>query len=116
MKVKVLDVDGKFRDNPDFPVAVVRDQRDESTNEFVGGLIIDPVLNYSVYNNLFGRIMTLVEATTDASKLKPVKDLFTKELASWNSDVYNSARELSNGGNSSRNLYSRHSPVVPAED
>lgn len=74
----------------DFPVAVIWCQETENTKDFV----VDPIFNTRVYNNLFGRIMSLVEATTDAYKLEPVKDLFRKELSRWSSDVYDSAREI----------------------
>lgn len=102
---KVLDIDGQFRESPDFPVAVVRDPNEgEHTGE---GRVIDPVFNSSVTRNLFGRIMTLVEATTDQHKLKAVKDLFARELGDWESEVYSSVREIADGGNSSSNLYVR---------
>lgn len=102
---KVLDIDGEFRENPDFPVAVVRDRYEgEKSGE---GKIVDPIFNRHVTNNLFGRVMTLVEATCEQSKLKAVKDLFAKELGEWESDVYSSARELAEGGDSSSNLYRR---------
>lgn len=89
---KVLDIDGEFRETPDFPVAVVREPY--ADEQFGEGQIVDPVFNSHVTRNLYGRIMTLVEATTETHKLKAVKDLFSKELMSWESDVYQSAREL----------------------
>lgn len=102
---KVLDIDGQFRESPDFPIAVVRNPiENENTGE---GRVIDPVFNSSITRNLFGRIMTLVEATTDQHKLKAVKDLFARELGDWESEVYSSAREIADGGNSSSNLYIR---------
>lgn len=107
---KILDIDGEFRDCPDFPVAVVRPQVE---SEFAAsGEIVDPVFNSAVYNNLFGRLMTLLEATCETHKLKPVKDLFGKELINWYEDVFASARELvPHVGQSStpptKNLYTR---------
>lgn len=89
--VKVLDCDGEFRENPDFPIAVVRES---DPGELP---IVDPVFNIDVTGNLYGRIMTLVEATCEPHKLKAVKDLFSKELMSWENDVYSSARDLAQG-------------------
>lgn len=107
---KVLDIDGQYRENPDFPVAVVSDfiDKDEVDKDEVDFQIVDPVFNSSVTRNLYGRIMTIVEATTDAQKLKAVKDVFSKELRAWESDVYSSAREIAKGGDSSSNLYTKH--------
>lgn len=108
---KVLDIDGKFRETPDFPIAVVREQEltDVPSGSTSEGMIVDPVLNSSVTKNLYGRIMTLVEATTDTSKLKAVKDLFSKELLSWQNDVYSSARQLAQGNDfvDPSNIYTR---------
>lgn len=102
---KVLDISGKISETPDFPVAVVREMR---TTEVTGeGAIVDPVFDFHITRNLFGRVMTLVEATCDIHKLKAVKDLFAKELSAWEEDVYTSARELAEGGNSSNNLYTK---------
>lgn len=104
---KVLDISGTFSDTPDFPVAIVREPiKGEKTGE---GKIIDPVFDWHITRNLFGRIMTLVEATADQHKLKAVKDLFAKELSAWEGDVYASVRELAEGGNSSANLYTKDS-------
>lgn len=104
---KVLDISGTFSNTPDFPVAVVREpyEGEEST----GGNIVDPVFDFHISRNLFGRIMTLVEATCEQHKLKAVKDLFAKELGAWENDVYTSARELAGGGNSGANLYTKDS-------
>ena len=89
---KILDIDGEFRETPDSPVAVVREAHDEG--KIGEGTIVDPIFNSNVARNLYGRMMTLVEATTDQNKLKAVKDLFAKELGAWENDVYTSAREL----------------------
>lgn len=105
---KVLDISGTFSDTPDFPVAVVR--LPEGDDGIAGeGKVVDPVFDWHVTRNLFGRVMTLVEATTDMHKLEAVKDLFAKELRSWENDVYSSAHELADGGNSSTNLYTKSS-------
>src|SRR5690606_26705201 len=104
---KVLDIDGKYRDTPDFPVAVVREPvSDGPTGE---GMVVDPVFNQHVTRNLYGRIMTLVEATSDQHKLKAVKDLFSKELMAWENDVYRSARQLAQGQEFTdpKNIYTR---------
>lgn len=102
---KVLDIDGKFRDNPDFPIAVVRDPYEGE--ESIEATIVDPVLNGHITRNLFGRVMTLVEATSDQHKLKAIKDLFARELRDWETEVYTSAREIAQGGDSSNNIYTR---------
>lgn len=104
---KVLDISGKFSDTPDFPVAVVREELENETS--LEGKIVDPVFDWHITRNLFGRMMTLVEATTDMHKLQAVKDLFAKELRSWEDDVYQSARELADGGDSSNNIYTKNS-------
>src|SRR5690606_4950155 len=102
-----LDISGTFSDTPDFPVAVVREKYEgEKSAE---GTIVDPVFDWHITRNLFGRVMTLVEATTDMHKLNAVKDLFAKELRNWEEDVYASARELAEGGDSSNNLYTKNS-------
>lgn len=107
---KVLDIDGNYRECPDFPVAVVRPQVE---SEFgAEGEIVDPVFTTPLYNNLFGRVMTLLEATCETHKLKAVKDLFGRELISWYDDVFQSARELvphDGQANSTprRNLYTK---------
>ena len=88
----------------DFPIAVLRKQ--ENSDDYVGGDVIDPIFESRVSRNLYGRIITLVEATTDPQKLKAVKDLFSKELRSWENDIYSSAREIAKGGRSSDNIYS----------
>lgn len=98
---KVLDIDGKFREMPDFPVAVVREAWESEDGNVGAGQIVDPIFNHQVYNNLYGRIMTLLEATTDSHKLKPVKDIFSKELMSWQEDVHSSARGVINSQNGS---------------
>ncbi len=94
----------------DFPVAVVYTQRVGPAS--VGGDIItdvvDPIFSDAVTDNLYGRIMTLLEATVDPQRLKAVKDVFGKELRSWTNDVYGSARDLATGCDSSDNLYTRH--------
>ena len=104
---KVLDIDGEFREMPDFPVAVVR----ESTDKGVVGesKIVDPIFSSHVTRNLYGRVMTLVEATSEQHKLKAVKDLFSKELMDWENDVYRSATQLSNGKDfiDPSNIYTR---------
>lgn len=89
---EIVDIDGAVREAPDYPVAVVRwKPKDDSSFE---GDIVDPVFNNSVARNLYGRVMTLVEATSEQHKLKAVKDLFSKELMAWENDVYRSARQI----------------------
>lgn len=92
---KIVDISGKVGNDCDFPVAVIYTQQTGLTKDtYEEYLVVDPIFNDSVYNNLFGRIMTLVEATTESYKLKPVRDLFSKELNNWSSYVYSSARQL----------------------
>lgn len=104
---KVLDIDGEFRETPDFPVAVVREAVDKG--EIGEGTIVDPIFDHHVTRNLYGRMMTLVEATCETHKLKAVKDLFSKELLAWENDVYSSARQLANGRDFTdpNNIYTR---------
>lgn len=53
-----------------------------------------PAITSSAYNNLYGRIMTLLEATTDNSKLKVVKALFQRELNDYFDNLEKSVKEL----------------------
>jgi hypothetical protein len=96
-------------DDGDLPIAVTRVQSIQlpGTNKFEESTIIDPILDWNVVNNLYGRIFTLVEATTESYKMKAVKDLFRKEIGEWHNEVHRSADEIVNGGNSGRNLYTR---------
>ena len=104
---EIVYIDGSRGNDGDFPVAVVYDQNVEVHGTQVGGLVVDPILDSNVTRNLYGRIMTLVEATTDPVRLKAVKDIFSKELMSWQSDVHDSARETAMGGGSSNNIYTK---------
>lgn len=106
---KVLDIDGEFRETPDFPIAVVREAVVEA--EIGEGMIVDPVFNNSVTRNLYGRVMTLVEATAETHKLKAVKDLFSKELREWETEVYASARELAEIAGEKKNGIVRAMPT-----
>lgn len=108
-KAEVVDIDGNVRERPDFPTAIIRRGSLADEGNFVGD-IVDPVFTDKIARNLYGRIMTLVEATTEQSRLKAVKDVFSKELRAWESDVFNSAREITqmpetNGHVSHNNLY-----------
>jgi len=102
----ILFSDGSKGTSGDFPIAVIWEQevRDQ---EPLYNTVIDPILEHSVYNNLFGRVMTLLEATVEPVRLKAVKDVFSKELQSWQSDSYRSAKEIADGGDSSTNIYTR---------
>lgn len=97
----------------DFPVAVIWKQKvkNPDDSEFVND-VVDPIFDQRIARNLFGRMMTLVEATCEQHKLKAVKDLFAKELGDWESDVYTSARELAQGGDSSENIYTKRSRSI----
>lgn len=92
----------------DIPIAVTVVKKHHNTDGMpIENRIVDPIFNHSVTDNLYGRMMTLLEATCDSVKLKAVKDIFGKELGAWANDVYNSAREITNGGDSSTNIYTR---------
>lgn len=89
--------DGSRGEFGDFPVAVsyLQTYSSPGSTDVVGDyLVVDPIFNSAIEKNLYGRIMTLVEATTDSYKLKAVKDLFSKELKEWSSDIYESARDI----------------------
>ena len=53
-----------------------------------------PAITSSTYNNLYGRIMTLVEATTDKAKLRSVKTLFQRELNDYFSNLEKNVQEI----------------------
>lgn len=89
----------------DFPVAVVWKQKPQ--HESIENLVVDPIFDGSVTRNLYGRIMTLLEATFEGQRLEAVKTVFGKELTTWANDVYTSAREIAEGGDSSLNIYTR---------
>ena len=112
-KREIVYSDGSRGEKGDFPVAVTYVQElinPDGSNS--GHIVVDPIFNGQINANLYGRIMTLVEATTDAYKLKAVKDLFSKELSSWADDVFQSAREITDGNDSSHNLYTRGSKNI----
>jgi hypothetical protein len=88
-KAYVVDIDGKIRENPDFPIAVVRRNLTKEGHPLTS-VTVDAILTDKIIKNLYGRIITLVEATTEAYKLKAVKDLFGKEIRDWSTDVYGS--------------------------
>lgn len=107
-KREIVYIDGSRGEKGDSPVAVTYTQEfGEPDGKTSSQVVVDPIYNGQINANLYGRIMTLVEATTDAYKLKAVKDLFSKELQSWSNDVFDSAREITQGGDSGHNLYTR---------
>lgn len=110
-KREILFLDGSRGDSGDFPIAVVKEFNSVNINDLTGEgqplIVVDPILETSVYNNLYGRIITLLEATTDSSRLKAVKDVFSNALHTWFTDVQDSAREIAQGGDSDRNIYTR---------
>lgn len=53
-----------------------------------------PAVTDSAYNNLYGRLMTLLEATTDKDKLKVVKNLFQREINDWYDNLEKSVKEI----------------------
>lgn len=98
-KFVILFSDGKRGYEGDFPIATVREIQSDSLT------VVDPIFDYRIKDNLYGRMMTLLEATCDPQKLKAVKDVFSKEINEWSNEVYRSAREIAEGGGSSHNLY-----------
>lgn len=92
-KTYIVDVDGVIRDKPDFPTALVRKSYSaEGTTGFE--MVVYPVFTDDVVKNLYGRMLTLVEATTEQHKLKAVKDIFSKEIKDWARDVQHKASEV----------------------
>lgn len=93
-KTYIVDIDGVIRDKPDFPTSLIR--KSYSAEGTTGAeVVIYPVFTDDIARNLYGRIITLVEATTEPSKLKSVKDVFSKELKAWSDDVYENAYDHS---------------------
>lgn len=105
----IVYIDGSTGDNGDWPIAVAytRGESDAGGDNKQEFLVVDPVLTGSLTRNLYGRVMTLLEATTEVTRLKAVKDVFSKELQSWEGEVFASAREITKHGNSSTNLYNK---------
>jgi len=115
---QIVFIDGKKGVSGDFPVAVCYTQTYQEDMPSI--LVVDPILDEKLVRNLYGRIMTLLEATTEQYKLKSVKDLFSKELTDWKDSIFASARELAESdGNPIRwdNVYRRYSdtPVLAQE-
>lgn len=98
-KREILFSDGSKGDSGDFPIAVVKEFNSVTL------IAVDPILETSAFNNLYGRMMTLLEATTESSRLKAVKNVFSKELQTWFTDVHDSARQIAQGMDSDRNIY-----------
>lgn len=95
--------DGTHGTTGNFPAAVVKNHGAPPESSSIR--VVDPVLNIDLVNNLYGRMMTLLEATTDKERLSSVKSVFGKEIKQWESDVYESAVGIASGDISSRNLY-----------
>lgn len=67
-----------------------------------------PIFDGHAHNNLYGRLMTLVEAIIeDKDRQKSVKDIVARELSDFNRELSRSATEIANGGDSSTNIYKR---------
>lgn len=92
-KTHIVDIDGVIRDRPDSPTALVR-KRYTVAGSTGAETVAYPVFTDAIVRNLYGRIMTLVEATTEVPKMKPVKDIFSKELKAWSEDIHKDAAEL----------------------
>lgn len=104
---EIVYIGGERGPRGDFPVAVTYTQPDRWGGQEFVSQVVDPILTESVFSNLYGRMLTLLEATTEASRLKAVKNVFQKEMNQWYSDVHDSAREIVNHGDSSHNIYTR---------
>ena len=105
---EILYQDGSRGTTGKRPIGIAKkgDEVDPSIDKVVGTIeIVDPIFDYRVKDNLYGRIMTLLEATTDPEKLEAVKKVFGEEIHRWSSEVYRSAREIAEGGGSSINTY-----------
>ena len=90
----IVYLDGSYGHVGYSPIAVVYNQKVDYGTFGETNLVVDPIFNSQTYNNLYGRLMTLVEATTESYKLKSVKDLFSRELNDWSSSIYESARDI----------------------
>jgi hypothetical protein len=67
-----------------------------------------PVFDGHAHNNLYGRLMTLVEAIIeDKGRQKAVKDIVSREISDFGRELARSATEIANGGDSSANIYKR---------
>ena len=91
-KTVIVNHNGTITETPEFPAAILRKGTLADKDNFWGD-IVDPVFDDKIVKNLYGRIMTLVEATTEPSRLKSVKDVFSKEIKSWSEQVYEDAAE-----------------------
>lgn len=90
-----------------WPIAVfVKDVIDES--DTLKQEMCYPIFDGHAHNNLYGRLMTLVEAVIeDKGRQKAVKDIIARELSDFNRELSRSATEIANGGDSSSNIYNR---------
>jgi len=67
-----------------------------------------PIFDGHAHNNLYGRLMTIIEAIIeDEKRQKAVKDIVSKELRSFGDALKESASEVANGGDSGQNIYSK---------
>lgn len=98
--------DGRVDSHEGFPIAVVKQSTGE--NEITSGVTVYfPVVEEKARANLYGRMMTLLEAMTEnPEKLEAMKSVFGKEISQWYEDLCRSAEELHKGGDSSSNVYS----------
>ena len=107
---KVVFSDGSKGYEGGEPIAVVYQEvsaNADGSDERTVTYDLRPVLNHAPYNNLYGRVMTLIEATTDPSRLEAVKNVFSKELLAWFNDVKNDSNDITNGIQGSNNIYTR---------
>lgn len=96
-KREILYTDGSKGESGDWPMAVVYTQKMQSIGDDFENLVVDPIFTDEMGRNLYGRIMTLVEATSDPQRLKAVKDVFSKEIQDWQSNIFQNARDVANG-------------------
>lgn len=83
----------------EYPVGIKQTEQVTGINYFV------PAMTSNAYNNLYGRIMTLVEATTDESKIKSVKTLFQRELNDYFESLERNVQEIDKDHTDGRGYY-----------
>ena len=90
-----------------WPIAVfIKNVIDESDR--LESSMCYPIFDGHAHNNLYGRLMTLIEAVIeDKDRQRAVKDIVSKEIADFGRELSRSATEIANGGDSSSNIYNR---------
>jgi hypothetical protein len=92
--------------NGAWPITVFHDSN--PTSDTLKEMFCYPIFDGSAHNNLYGRLMTIVEAVIeDKDRQKAVKDIVARELSNFSKELSRSATEIANGGGSSENIYTR---------